>query len=111
MMQRILEAAGYEAMISNSPTHAIDLFAAEPQGFDALVTDYYMPVMTGAELIVKLRELRPELPVVMVTAYAGDTALSSIEALGGVITLGKPVRRPALLAALQDVLAQVPPGR
>jgi len=37
---------------------------------DAVITDYAMPDMTGAELAVQISRLRPELPVILATGYA-----------------------------------------
>ena len=64
---------------------------------DALVTDYMMPVMDGAELARRAQTLRPKLPVLVITGYAGgDLEL-------GLPQLAKPFRQGDLAAALQQL--------
>lgn len=48
---------------------AFDLLHAAPNAFDVLVTDMTMPRMHGAELYRRVRLIRPELPVVVVTGF------------------------------------------
>ena len=64
---------------------------------DALVTDYMMPVMDGAELARRARKLRPDLPVLLITGYVGG----KLEL--GLPQLGKPFRQGDLAAALQQL--------
>ncbi|MGK6323327.1 response regulator [Sphingomonas sp. DT-51] len=61
---------------------------------DAVMTDYMMPRMNGAELAAEVHRRRPSLPVLVVTGYAGgDLAL-------GLPQLAKPFRQVDLAAAL-----------
>ena len=64
---------------------------------DALVTDYMMPVMDGAELARRARKLRPDLPVLLITGYVGG----KLEL--GLPQLAKPFRQSDLAAALQQL--------
>jgi CheY-like chemotaxis protein len=63
----ILEMQGYRVVSAYSGEEALRKFAQER--FDMLVTDYRMLGMNGAELAGKVREKRPEMPVVLVTGY------------------------------------------
>src|SRR6476620_11099768 len=47
--------------------------------FDLLITDLKMPRMTGIELLAEAKKLRPELPVIMMTAFA--TVQTAVEAM------------------------------
>src|SRR5690242_5054702 len=47
--------------------------------FDLLITDLKMPKMTGIELLQEVKRLRPELPVVLMTAFA--TVQTAVEAM------------------------------
>jgi PAS domain S-box-containing protein len=68
---------------------------------DAVISDYMMPRMNGAELARRLGELRPDLPILIVTGYAG----SGLELRRP--QLAKPFRQADLAAALE---ALVSPG-
>jgi CheY-like chemotaxis protein len=65
---------------------------------DAVVTDYKMPRMDGAELARRIRESRPEMPVLIITGYTGikDSALDLPQ-------LAKPFGQTEIAAALADL--------
>jgi len=66
-LQKILNRMGYEVVISTSSAEAWRLFCENPNGFDLVLTDQTMPEMTGTELTNRIKELRPEIPIVLIT--------------------------------------------
>ena len=66
---------------------------------DAVISDYLMPRMNGAELARRLGELHPELPILIITGYAG----SGLELQQP--QLAKPFRQADLAAALDALVA------
>jgi CheY-like chemotaxis protein len=82
MGQMMLERLGYAVDICCAPREALGLFAANPKGFDLVVTDQTMPGMTGIELARELLHIRPGLPVILTTGYAGTLTVERIRALG-----------------------------
>jgi DNA-binding NtrC family response regulator len=66
-MGRVLERAGFEITRAESAEVAIEALRARP--WDAMVSDIRMPGMDGRELLSRALALRPELKVVLVTAY------------------------------------------
>jgi PAS domain S-box-containing protein len=70
---RLLYAAGYQVISVESGVVALERLDAA----DVLVTDVVMPGMSGVELAVKAREQRPDLPVVFVSGYTGDTTVAA----------------------------------
>jgi len=56
-----------------------------------ILSDINMPGMDGLELLSELRRLRPELPVLMVTAYGDDERRHRADELGAADFLSKPV--------------------
>jgi CheY-like chemotaxis protein len=103
-MRELLDTWGLEATSVASGQAALDLVAAAPQRFDAVVTDQAMPRMTGVQLARALHALRPGLPVILYTGYAEGLAASELEAAGIRKVLAKPVNPGALEAALAAVL-------
>jgi len=67
MLQRRLKREGYDTEIAESGEEALDKLKAEH--FDLVVTDMRMPGMSGAELIKEVKNLDPDLPVIIITAY------------------------------------------
>src|SRR4030095_3635144 len=60
---------GYATTGFISSAKAIDAFVADPEHFDAVITDESMPGTSGSELIRKLRALRPTMPILLVSGY------------------------------------------
>jgi DNA-binding NtrC family response regulator len=94
-----LAALGYAPQGFTSARQALDALAADPQRFDALVTDARMPLLSGPALIQAVRRLRPSLPVLVVSGYADAASTAGADAV-----LGKPLDKHALAAALARML-------
>jgi CheY-like chemotaxis protein len=94
----MLRDLGHEVTDVASGQAALDLLNTGLM-VDAVVTDYMMPRMNGGELAARISGLRPELPVLIVTGYAGgDLNL-------GLPQLAKPFRQADLAAALAELTA------
>ncbi len=63
----LLEAFGYKVSTSTSGREGLDLLKS--RSFDAVLVDYQMPEMNGAQVAREIRRLRPEIPILMVSAY------------------------------------------
>jgi len=63
---------------------------AAPGRIDLLITDLKMPRMTGMELLAEVKRLRPELPVVLITAYASVATAVEAMKLGAYDYIQKP---------------------
>jgi signal transduction histidine kinase/CheY-like chemotaxis protein len=68
-------------------------------GPDIVVTDYMMPRMTGAQLAAVIRRERPEIPVLLITGYAG-----SADGAHDLPRLDKPFRRHDLARVIQELV-------
>ena len=98
ILRRYLEAAGFAVLAAGGGKEALDLFAASPA--DLVVTDFRMPGMNGEELLVRLRERRPALPALIVSAYGNELSLQ----LAGVPVLRKPVDAAVLVETVNNLL-------
>ncbi len=109
---RILTGAGYRVREVGSPIEALRIFAAGAEHVDVLLTDIVMPGMSGTQLASRLREQRPELPVLFMSGYTTGPAPGGHELPGDGSLLHKPFDRPQLLEALAQVLraARQPSG-
>ena len=68
--QRQLELLGYKVEIFTSSKSAWERFKAAPEKFDLVISDVAMPKMTGENLVKQIRQLRPNLPVILCTGYS-----------------------------------------
>ena len=86
----LLARLGYRVSAFTDPEKALAAFAAEPSGFDALVTDLTRPGLKGTDLANQMRQVRPDLPVVLTTGYSGPHELERARMLGFHRVLEKP---------------------
>jgi two-component system response regulator AtoC len=80
----------------------------EHERWDAILTDLALPGLDGIELVRRIREVDPTLPVILVTAYATlEKAVAGIRA-GATEFLPKPVNVEALMALVERAVAERP---
>jgi DNA-binding response OmpR family regulator len=63
----ILEREGYEVLTASDGRKGMELFASRP--VDLVVLDYNMPELNGAAVARKMREVKPQVPLIMFSAY------------------------------------------
>lgn len=87
----LLESFGYVVITATNGRGALDVFEQDPDGFDALVTDYSMPDMNGYELIRQVLEIRKELVIVLCSGYVENVEGEDFKELEHTIFMAKPV--------------------
>jgi CheY-like chemotaxis protein len=65
----MLEDLGHASQVVPSGISALNVLRSD-RTIDAVITDYAMPDMTGAELAAQIRHLRPDMPIILATGYA-----------------------------------------
>jgi DNA-binding NtrC family response regulator len=99
MLVSLLEEEGIRARASASVDEA--LAAAREAEFDAVVSDIRMPGKSGVDLLGELREVRPETPVILMTAFGSiDSAVDAMRS-GAFDYITKPFKRGAVIASLE----------
>jgi PAS domain S-box-containing protein len=66
----MLPTLGYRVTTTTSSTEALEMFRADPDSYDLVITDMTMPNMTGDQLARQLLEIRPDLPIILCTGYS-----------------------------------------
>jgi len=105
LASRTLEELGYAPVGFTSSSAALAAIRADPQHFDALITDERMPEMSGSELIRAVRSMRGSLPVVLMSGHPGATRGEADE------VVRKPLSRRDFAASLSRVLMPGPAVR
>ena len=72
MARRLLESFGLTVESADGGPAAVEMVMAEPDAFDAVLLDMTMPELSGPEVLERIRSIRPELPVVLMSGYHGD---------------------------------------
>jgi DNA-binding response OmpR family regulator len=106
--RRDLKEGRFEMAFAMSGGEALTRIATLPEGLDLILilSDVNMPGMNGLDLLSKSREVKPAVPVIMITAYGdADTRRSSLER-GAEDLLVKPVDFAALRARIDAHLSK-----
>lgn len=101
---KLLETLGYRTSVFDDPRDALAAFRAAPQSFDAVLTDLSMPQMSGEDFTRSIRELAPQLPVIVSSGLASEINMDELRSLGVAAVLMKPWRLEEAVATLQRVL-------
>ncbi len=79
MGKQLLERLGYSVTATTNSLEALEMFKAQPEQFDLVVTDQTMPGMTGADLARAIFVIRQDMPIILCTGYSN--AISKEKAL------------------------------
>ncbi len=102
MMSAVLMDDGHAVRTFNDPQEAVDLF--RPNIWDLVISDIKMPGIDGLEVLQRIKTCEPDIPVIMITAFA--TVEMSIQALrkGAYDMLTKPFEPDELLFRVRNAL-------
>ena len=102
MLRALFEENGYEVLEADSTDDALE--QAANRDFDVVLSDIRMPGRNGIQLVAELNRLRPETPVVLMTAFGSmDSAIEALRA-GAQDYITKPFESEAVLLTLERVL-------
>ncbi len=100
----LLERAGYRVLTAPDGPAGLEIFSSEP--VEAVILDYSMPGMHGGEVAVRMRQIKPNVPILLLSAYMGLSAeVTSLVDLYMTKGEGAPVLLEKLGSLLQPVKA------
>ena len=104
MTERYLGTLGYDVSAYTSSSRALETFQANPDGFDLLITDLTMPQISGDELAERVREVRPDIPIVLCTGYSERLTKESAKELGIQAFVMKPFKIRDLAEEIDTII-------
>lgn len=107
LIKRLLGEAGYHAVTAQSGFEALDLFRRQPRAFQLVLLDLTMPFMDGEETFHGLREIRPDIAVILCTGFIQRNRLDRLMKDGIVGFLRKPLAPDEIVDHVRGVLASL----
>jgi len=101
-MLRILLDWQYEICEADDGATAIDKVYDRP--FDLILMDIRMSKVSGLEALEQIRSLRPDIPIIMMTAYRSDEIAGETKDRGAIGCLGKPFDFDELTQTIQRAM-------
>ena len=104
LLRRILEEGGYTVLLAANGVEAVERYAERSTAIDLVVLDIIMPQMGGRETYERLREIDPEVRVLLSSGYSENGQAQDILATGARGFLQKPYDLRAVLRNVREVL-------
>jgi PAS domain S-box-containing protein len=105
LAEETLAELGYEGVGFDSSVAALAAFRESPQRFDAVLTDETMPELAGSDLVRRLRTLRPDMPIVLMSGFAGTRLIERARIAGVHDVLRKPLQRRDIAESLGRIFS------
>jgi len=89
VFKQFLKKAGFGRIVVGTGAEAIS--HAEKQKFDLVFLDLQLPDMSGDEVYLRIKEIHPDLPIIIITGYPDSEILSRILRNGLIMVIQKPI--------------------
>jgi CheY-like chemotaxis protein len=107
LLKQLLTTAGYQVSTAQSGFECLDVFRRRPLSYRLVVLDLTMPFMDGEETFHRLREINPDVPVMLCTGFIQNERLEKLMAAGLSGFLRKPFAPEEILGQIQALLESV----
>ena len=97
----VFEASGYRVLTASSGADGLRLFRSYP--VDAVVLDYHMPEMDGGEVATRMKDQRPRVPILILSALP-ELPEGAPQCIDGFICKGGPTAR--LLKTVEELVTR-----
>lgn len=104
LLKRLFERHGLSAMMAMEGDSALELFRRDPP--DAVVLDVLMPGMDGREVMLRMRRINPEIPVMFMTALAGVPGAVEAMKAGAFDYIAKPFDTSEMIQFISRALEE-----
>lgn len=101
--KKMLEHLGHEVIIRTSSLEALEAFRNNPERFDLVISDKTMPQMTGFDLAGELKQIRPDIPIILCTGFSDTTDSDRAKAMG----ISGLVMKPIVMREMAETIKRV----
>lgn len=108
LISEILPDAGFRVSCYESSNDAMAAFLKSPYKYDALVSDYRLQGASGIDLLRKIKPMRPDLPVIIISGYVDAALKANALGEGASSVMSKTSDLNELCAELRTLLATAP---
>ena len=106
----MLKSLGYQVTAYTDSLEALRRFEVDAQDFQLVITDYAMPKLTGQQLMQKVKEIRPDIPMLLMTGYSNLATPENLREWGCDGIVSKPYNRKELSQTIRQILTKKKSG-
>ena len=100
LARTLMERVGFQVLLAGDGFEALDLYRHHHEELALVIMDLVMPRMGGVEAHTRMHELDPSVPMLLMSGFGHEEAVSEMEAQGKAFFLPKPFGRQALMDAV-----------
>ena len=100
----LFRSEGHEVIPVRESEKAAEMLKSSPEAFDLLLTDIRMAPIDGMEIIRLARKVRPDMSIVVISAYCSEKTIQQAMALGCTTYVKKPFKTDEVLNAVRHAL-------
>ncbi|HPN73085.1 MAG TPA: response regulator [Candidatus Omnitrophota bacterium] len=105
LMDVISVDSDYEVSVSSHPKKAVEM--VRKNDYSLVIIDYKMPEMNGLEAVKAMRDIRPSLRVIMLTAFLSAELVDDARNVGIITVLSKFIWPDELLRQISSALSRI----
>jgi two-component system cell cycle sensor histidine kinase/response regulator CckA len=98
-----LNAHGIRPLVAENGSEALAILDAEP-GVSLVILDLAMPLMSGEEALPRIKEMRPDVPVIISSGFSETEILRRFESAGIASVISKPYTIPVFISKIANAL-------
>jgi signal transduction histidine kinase/CheY-like chemotaxis protein len=104
MSRQRLSLLGYKVTTVNSSRQALEHLSQAPDDYDIMITDMTMPRMSGDQLAIAAKKIKPDIPIILCTGYSKKISKERARAIGVNAFLMKPIALSDMAETIRAVL-------
>lgn len=104
LAKEMLSYLGYDVTVATNSGQALEIFQADPDKFDLVITDMTMPNIMGTDLAKGMMYLRPDIPIVLCSGHTGTITENEAKAQGIKELVIKPLVMSDLAVLIRNIL-------
>jgi PAS domain S-box-containing protein len=108
---RRLESLGYSVTAFTDSSEALRHIQLVAAPYDVVLTDYWMPGMTGLDLAREIHRISPAVPIILLTGFLEELPPETLHSCGIRRVVNKPATRYELASAMREALESKQAGR
>ncbi len=106
MAKQALQRYGYQVLLAADGARGVDIFRHEADAIRCVVLDLTMPVMSGEETLMRMKAVRPDIPIILSSGFHEAQAVQQFEGKGLAGFLQKPYKGSELVQKIRSVTVE-----
>ena len=102
----ILEAYDYGVLLADNGDKGVSIFNEHKDTIDLVILDIIMPGKDGKQAFREIREIKPDVKVILCTGYGNEASFDDLFSAGAADFLAKPFQRDQLLQKVENLVGR-----